>query len=124
MKKILISINPEHVEKIISGLKKFEYRTKVAKQHVDSIIVYCTYPTKKVLAEVKINSVLSDTPNALWEKTKRFSGITKEFFDSYFKGRETAHAYELGEVLVYHKPKELIDFGCSVAPQSYMYVRV
>jgi predicted transcriptional regulator len=124
MCKILISINPEHVKNIIDGIKKYEYRTRVAKRDVDSIIVYCTYPTKKVLAEVKIKSVLADTPNALWERTKDFSGISKEFFMKYFNDRETAYAYELGEVLEYNIPKDLIDFGCISAPQSYMYVNI
>lgn len=124
MCKILISINPEHVEKIIAGIKKYEYRTKVAKRDIDAIIIYCTYPTKKVLAEVKIKSILSDAPDKLWNRTKNFSGISKAFFDSYFKGREIAYAYELGEIIKYNEPKELIDFGCVAAPQSYMYIRV
>ena len=124
MSKILISINPEHVEKIIAGIKKYEYRTKVAKKDIDAIIIYCTSPMKKVLAEVKIKSILADTPENLWQMTKDYSGITKEFFDSYFKNRDIAYAYELGEILKYNQPKELIDFGCIAAPQSYMYVQV
>ncbi len=40
-------MNPEYVKKIISGKKKYEYRTKVAKQDVDKIIIYETTPIKK-----------------------------------------------------------------------------
>lgn len=122
MCKILISIRPEYVEKIILGLKRYEYRTKVAKKDIDAIIIYCTYPTKKVLAEVKIQSILSDTPEGLWEKTKSYSGTTKEFFDKYFSGKEKAYAYELGEVIRYNQPKELKEFGFTFPPQSYVYV--
>ena len=122
MCKILISIKPEYVEKIILGLKRYEYRTKVAKKDIDAIIIYCTYPTKKVLAEVKIKSILSDTPEGLWEKTKYYSGTTKGFFDKYFSGKEKAYAYELGEVIRYNKPKELKEFGCAFPPQSYVYI--
>ena len=50
MRKILISINPEHVAKILSGEKKFEYRTKDAKRDVDSLIIYETTPVKRVVA--------------------------------------------------------------------------
>ena len=46
-KKIIISINPEHVENIINGTKKYEYRTKAAKQDISSIIIYETVPVKK-----------------------------------------------------------------------------
>lgn len=122
MCKILISINPEHVEKIIAGIKKYEFRTKVAKKDIDAIIIYCTYPTKKVLAEVKIKSILTDTPDNLWERTKEHAGISKEFFDKYFADRKIAYAYELGEIIKYNKPLELKDFGCIAAPQSYVYI--
>ena len=122
MKKILLSINPQHVDNIIKGIKKFEYRTRVAKKDVKAILVYCTYPTKKVVAEVKIKTILSDTPAKLWERTKQFSGIEKDFYDKYFSGHETAYAYELGEIIKYVKPKELIEFGCKFAPQSFIYV--
>ena len=122
MCKILISINPEHVEKIIAGIKKYEFRTKVAKKDIDAIIIYCTYPTKKVLAEVKIKSILTDTPDNLWERTKEHAGISREFFDKYFADRKIAHAYELGEIIKYNKPLELKDFGCVAAPQSFIYV--
>ena len=122
MSKIIISINPIHVENIINGTKKYEYRTKVAQKHVDSLIIYCTYPTKKVLAEVKIKSVLSFSPEELWQKTKDYSGISKEFYDKYFSGRKVAHAYELGDVLEYDEPKELEEFGFHNAPQSFAYV--
>lgn len=124
MKKILLSINPEYVERILNGTKKFEYRTKVAKRDIKAILIYCTYPTKKVVAQVKIKSILSDSPENLWKMTKEFSGISKEFFDRYFKNREVAYAYELGDVIEYKKPKLLEDFGIHYAPQSFIYVGV
>ena len=124
MKKILLSINPEFVEKILNKTKKFEYRTKVAKRDIKAILVYCTYTTKKIVAQVKIKSILSDSPENLWKKTKEFSGISKEFFDRYFKNREVAYAYELGDIIEYKKPKPLEDFGIHYAPQSFIYVGV
>lgn len=122
MRRILISINPEHVKNIIDGSKRFEYRTRVAKKDIDSIVVYSTYPEMKIVAEVEIDGILCMTPEKLWEKTKEYSGITKAFFDEYFKNREIAYAYELGIVKVYDEPFGLIDFGIKTAPQSYMYL--
>lgn len=122
MRRILISINPEHVENIIKGLKKYEYRTRVAKDDIESIIVYSTAPTKKVLAEVKITNILKAHPNILWEMTKDFSGITHDYYNKYFKDRKIAYAYELGEITIFDQPKELIDFGLMHAPQSYVYI--
>jgi predicted transcriptional regulator len=123
MDKIILSINPEFVDKIISGEKKFEYRTKIAKKGVKKIIIYCTFPRMQVLAEAEIKSVLSLSPEDLWKKTSKYSGISKERFFKYFAGRSIAYAYELGKVTSYEKGKSLSEFGCKSAPQSFVYIK-
>ena len=122
-KKIIISINPEHVENIINGTKKYEYRTKAAKQDISSIIIYETVPVKKIVAEAEIIEVLELSPEDLWNETKEFSGISKDFYDDYFKNRNVAYAYKLGKIKVYREPKSLLDFGVKYAPQSFVYVK-
>ena len=122
MKKILISIKPEFVQSIINGTKKFEYRTKVAKQNINSLIIYSTYPEMKVVAEVEVVKVLKLSPKDLWKETKNKSGITEIFFNSYFMDRQVAYAYQLGEVNVYKKPKPLLEIGVKSAPQSFIYI--
>lgn len=123
MKKIIISINPEHVNNIINGTKKYEYRTKAAKKDVNKLIIYETTPIKKVVAEAEIVEVLALDPSALWEKTKEYSGIMKNFFDEYFKDRKVAYAYKLGKIKVYDELKTLTEFGLRVAPQSFAYAK-
>ena len=121
-KKILISINPEHVQNIINGTKKYEYRKIAAKQDISSIIIYETTPIKRVVAEAEIIDVLELSPEELWAQTKRESGISKEFFDKYFNGRNVAYAYRLGEIKVYNEPKTLLEYGIKAAPQSFVYI--
>ena len=120
--KILISIKPEYTEKIISGVKKYEYRRHVAKKDISSIIIYETTPIKRVVAEAEIEAILSYTPDELWKLTKEESGINKKFFDEYFKGKIIAHAYRIGKVKVFEKPKLLEDYGVRYAPQSFIYI--
>lgn len=122
MRKILISINPEYVDLILRKIKRFEYRTKVAQKDIQSIIVYCTYPTKKVVAEVAIKNIIESTPDKLWEMTHEHGGVSKKFFDEYFAGREKAYAYELGEVKQFKEPKTLKDYNLDFAPQSFVYI--
>ena len=121
-RKILISINPEHVQNIIAGIKKYEYRKIAAKQDVSSIIIYETTPIKRIVAEAEIVDVLGMPPKELWEQTKNESGISKVFFDRYFDNRTIAYAYKLGEIKVYDTPKTLMDYGIKAAPQSFVYV--
>lgn len=121
-KKIVISINPEFVEKIRNGEKRYEYRTRVAKQDIDAILIYETYPVKRVVAEAEIIDIVCLPKEELWALTKDKSGINKCFFDQYFMGKEFAYAYKLGNVKFYDSPKELSEIGIKTAPQSFMYV--
>ena len=121
-RKILISINPEHVENIINGTKKYEYRRVAAKQDISSIIIYETFPIKRIVAEAEIEDVLMLSKEELWNVTKDKSGISKEFYDEYFKEKEIAYAYKLGKVTVYEKPKLLSEYNIKCAPQSFVYL--
>lgn len=122
MSRILLSINPQYVNQIIKGYKKFEFRKKVAKRKVDKIIVYSTSPVKKVIAEVEVKSIISAKPKELWALTNKFAGVSQYFYEKYFQDRDIAYAYELGIVEVYDNPKDLSEFGCKMAPQSFIYL--
>ena len=124
MKALLLSIKPEYVEKILQGEKKFEYRKRLAKEDVSYMYVYSTAPSMKVVASVHIEGHLSDSPTALWEKTKAAAGISRAKFRDYFRGCKTAYAYNLGKVEVFDSPKNLSDFGVAVAPQSFVYIKI
>lgn len=123
MCKILISIKPEYVNEILSGRKKYEYRkVKAKKDNVDKMIVYATAPIMKVVAEIEILNILEDSPDLIWEYTKKYSGITKTFYDKYYKNKDTAVAYQLGRIEEYDVPKELSELGISYSPQSFIYI--
>ncbi|MEG1506702.1 MAG: ASCH domain-containing protein [Bacilli bacterium] len=115
-------MNPEHVKNIINGTKKYEYRKLAAKQHISSIIIYETTPLKRIVAEVEVIDILMLSPTELWKETSTLSGVSKEFFNEYFKNRKVAFAYKLGKVKVYKKPKLLTDYGLKAVPQSFVYI--
>ena len=119
---ILLSINPNHVENILNGTKRYEFRKKACKRQVDKILIYSTTPIMKVVGEAEVEDVLVDNPEVIWKKTKTKSGIDKKFFDQYYKNRNQAVAYKLKTVIKYGKPKELKDYGVNSAPQSFQYV--
>lgn len=122
MCKALLSIKPEFVDKIFNGEKKYEYRKNIFKNNINVIIIYETSPTKKIVGEATIEEIIFDNVDSVWEKTKEVSGVTNDFFISYYKGREMAVAYKLGEITPYDIPQELADLGVSQAPQSYIYI--
>lgn len=122
MCKILLSINPEHVNHILDGSKEYEFRKIKCKEDVNGIIIYATAPVKQVVAEADIDMVLEDTPEEVWAQTKRRSGISAEFFFKYYEGKAKAIAYKLTNLQIYDKPRTLADYGVSTAPQSFVYV--
>lgn len=119
---ILLSINPEHVENIMNGIKKYEFRKKACKRHVDKILIYSTTPVMKIVGEAEVEDVLIDEPERLWKKTQRNSGIDKAFFDKYYVNRQQAVAYKLKNVKKYEEPRKLKDYGINNAPQSFQYI--
>lgn len=123
MCKIILSINPEHVENIFNGNKKYEYRKNKCKQDVDKIIIYSTYPIMKVVGEAKVENVLEDSPEKIWQMTNKESGINLRFFEKYYEGKEKAVAYKLTDIVQYSQPVNLEYYGLKAAPQSFAYVQ-
>lgn len=119
---ILLSINPNHVENIMNGTKRYEYRKVACKRQVDKILIYSTNPIMRVVGEADVEDILIDNPELIWKKTQKKSGIDKRFFDQYYANRELAVAYKLKNVVKYNVPKKLEDYGINNAPQSFQYI--
>lgn len=120
---VILSIKPEFVEKIFSGEKKYEYRKVLFKQKVDTVYIYASRPISKIVGEFKIEEIICDTPENIWKQTKCKSGVSKKFFDKYYKGKDKAVALKIRE---YKEYKEGINSESIVpnfkVPQSFIYV--
>ncbi|HBG2133558.1 TPA: hypothetical protein KPJ62_003928 [Clostridioides difficile] len=120
---LIISIKHKYVEEILNNKKKFEYRKTIFKEDVKKIYVYSTLPHKKIVGYFKYTKYLKDNPKHIWDKTKEFSGISKDEYDKYFNNRDIAYAIEIREFIKFDEainPKEYIDNF--IAPQSYKYI--
>ena len=76
-----------------------------------------------IVGEFTIGSIISDTPQKVWELTHKHGGITKNHFNDYFKGCKMAHAIEIDEVVKLDtsiNPKDVIQ-GFT-APQNFLYL--
>lgn len=122
--KVLLSIKPEHVERIFDGTKGYEFRRRpYTNTSVRTVVVYATRPIGKIVGEFDVDYILGETPDVLWSQTASRSGISRDFFDAYFEGREIAYALKIGAVRQYAEPiapKDVLENF--TPPQSYMYV--
>lgn len=122
MSKMLLSIKPEYVNKIVAGKKKYEFRKFHCREDVDTIVIYATAPAKQVIGEVSIVDIIEDAVDEVWKQTQTEGGITKKAFREYYKNRRVAIAYRLGEVMQYDEPMSLSEVGLSYVPQSFAYI--
>ncbi len=122
MSTMLLSIKPQYAKVILEGKKQYEFRKSKPKSSVDRIIFYASSPQKQVVGEAAIDKILEGTPKQIWEIAKTAAGITKEFYFSYYAGKNKAIAYKLKDVAIYETPKALSDYGIRQAPQSFTYL--
>lgn len=122
MSKMLLSIKPEYVNKIVAGKKKYEFRKFHCREGIDTIVIYATAPMKKVIGEVALLDIIEGDVEYVWHETRGFGGILKKDYKAYYKEREVAIAYQLGEVTLYDEPMGLKDLGLDYVPQSFAYI--
>lgn len=122
MSKMLLSIKPEYVDKIVAGTKKYEFRKFLCHEGIDTIVIYATAPVKKVVGEIALLDIIEGDVEHVWRKTRDFGGILEKDYKAYYEGRKVAIAYQLGEVTLYDEPMELKDLGLDYVPQSFAYI--
>ena len=100
-------INPEYVDEILSGNKKYEYRKiKAKRKNIDKMVIYSTSPIMRVVAEVDVEGIIEASPEKLWEQTKEYSGITKDLL-----GKVIASAKEIDQSQMSDTVKQILNDG-------------
>lgn len=123
MKKILLSVKPKYVEKILAGEKTVEYRKRIPTDtSVTQVLIYASYPIKRVVAEFTIGRLHEETPKELWRQTQQIGGISEQEFTAYFKDKKKAYAYVIKNLQIYADSKSLSHYGIEKAPQDFCYV--
>jgi predicted transcriptional regulator len=121
--KVLLSIKPPFVQKIMTGEKQWEYRRVIFRQPVDSVVIYESAPHQRIVGEFHVESVITDTVDALWRRTGAESGISYEDFRQYFHGCERGYAIRIGHLTRYARPLNPWDNDAIFhPPQSFRYV--
>lgn len=125
-KALLLSIKPQYVSLIESGVKKFELRRKCPKViEGDLVLVYESSPTKSLVGAFSIGRIHNDTPKTIWRLVGHESGVSKEAFFDYFKGTNTACALEIKKYWCLTNPVCINEMRSRTKidpPQSFRYL--
>jgi len=123
----MLSVRPEHADKIFSGVKTVELRRlcpKLAKG--DLVLVYVSSPIKSLVGGFRVDKVLAERPQSLWAKVQFQSGLTREEFDLYYLGARIGYGIVISEAWRLPKPLSLYHLKALWPgfrpPQSYCYL--
>ncbi len=124
---LLISIKPRYAELIFAGKKTIELRRICPKvNNGDLVLVYISSPVKAIYGGFKVDSVINEPPEKLWEKVGICSGINKDEFDAYFKNADIGYGITFNEVWSLPHPIKLesikLEWPEFRPPQSYWYL--
>jgi predicted transcriptional regulator len=117
-----LSIKPQYAEAIFSGKKRFEFRRSIFRHDIQVVIVYITSPVGRVAGEFRVDDIITDDVDALWDRTETQAGIDRRGFFDYFDGRVVGHAIVIGTVRRYKEPLDLQKTYGVRPPQSFVYL--
>jgi len=125
-KAIVLSIKPKYAELILAGSKTVEFRRAWAAEQVDTIAIYASSPTQKLVGIVQVSEVVRAKPATLWNYcSKRGGGLSRTELLAYLNGKEFGLAVLLDSVKKFRQgidPRKVIkDFS---PPQSFRYMTV
>ena len=88
---LLMSIHPEHAERIFSGQKTVELRRRRPRVLAgNAVVLYVSSPVRAVMGSFIVEKVVEGKPDDLWPQVRRRCGLSREAFDAYFRGATTA----------------------------------
>jgi predicted transcriptional regulator len=124
---LFLSIRPKYVIKILSGLKKVEFRRICPNIRVgDLLFIYASSPQRKLECHSVVRKLSRGAPEYLWDKFKEASGLTRAEFNGYFLGANVGFAIHFGPIARFDEPVTLSSLrkiwpGFS-PPQIYRYL--
>lgn len=129
MTKAVLTIRQPWADRIMSGLKRYEFRRKAPAREIDGLYIHIAGTGPYAQGFVGVNCVRTDTPEALWEWCAQYAaivpvGVSREDFFEYFDGCEEATAISLAPDPIVLEPPVLLSYlGLKGAPQSLAYAK-
>ena len=120
--KVLLSIKPIYANKILNWEKVFELRKFIPKKEFDTVVVYSSSPEKKIIWEFKVDWIIQENLDKLWDITKEWSCVDKKFFDEYFKWKDKWYAIKVKNPIKYKEDLPITIYA-KTPPQSFMYIK-
>ena len=128
MRSLLLSVKPTYAHLIFQGLKSVELRKRISHNIQDHhVLVYVSSPVQHLQGGFRVGNVWQGKPEEIWARVADRSLVSRQEFESYYKGKSIASALEIVDVWEFESPSDLTDlrneFPNFVVPQSWRFVR-
>ena len=99
---LLMSIQPEYADRLLSGEKRVEIRRKFSTKWAgQKVSLYASSPSNALVGEAMIDRVVVGEPERIWAEFNSETDCTKEEFDKYTESAKEIYAIVFHEVLPY-----------------------
>lgn len=121
---ILISLHPKHLEKIMLGVKKLEFRRRWTKSNARKLVVYATAPIQRIVMVADIKKVHHGSIFDLWKLCEAIGGgLNREELFKYFENCTNGYAVEFENIQQFiPKINPKVFFSKFSAPQSFTFL--
>ena len=93
---LLISMKPFYADLVFDGLKKVEFRRRIASRiSGHEAFIYVSQPNMELRGGFRVGRVWHGTPECVWGMVPTRDSLDKQAFDDYFKGHHLAYAREI-----------------------------
>jgi adenylate kinase len=121
---VVISLHPEHANKILSGIKVLEFRRVWANKPISEVVIYSTAPVQEIVAVAKVEKVHHTSKYKLWELSKSLGGgLSRRALYKYFEGKKKGYAIQFSSIIRFNPPLNANSlFDNFHPPQSLAYL--
>jgi predicted transcriptional regulator len=118
-----MAIQPAFAQAILSGSKRIEFRKRRLAPDIDTVLIYESAPTQRIVGHFTIARTELKTPRRLWEEYGSIGSIGHAEYFSYYGEHVRAVGLVIAHVERYPQPIALDDLSLSPAvPQSFSYL--
>lgn len=118
----LMAIRKPFSTAILEGRKLVELRRVPIRRPISHVIIYESRGAARIVGVFEVKRVIEDKISTIWDSYNGKTCLTKKEFYSYFGGRSSGTAIEIGEVIPLDKPCPLSEISLSKPPQNFQYV--
>lgn len=118
-----MAIQPAYAQAILNGSKLVEFRKRRLAADIDTVLIYESTPTKRIVGHFTIERTELATPRGLWKSYGSVGSIAQADYLTYYGDTETAVGLVIRQVERYRHPVALVELSDRPAvPQSFTYL--